>query len=119
MGHIWSMQTVAETRQYMLMAEKHLSPAKRQEVVDAVAADPEIGDILAGTGGIRKFRLAKDGGGKSGGVRVIYYYYDTRMPIVLITLFAKNEKGNLSKKERSDLSQWVAALKHSIRRNYD
>ncbi len=113
------MQAVVETRQYMLMAEKHLSSTKRKEVIDTVAADPEVGDILAGTGGVRKFRIAKEGGGKSGGVRVIYYYYDTRSPIVLITLFAKNEKGNLSKQERNELAQWVAALKRSMRRNHE
>lgn len=55
-------------------------------------------------GGIRKVRFALRGRGKSGGVRVIYYYHGRNVPIFLLTLFAKNEKANLSKAERNALA---------------
>ena len=51
---------------------------------------------MQGTGGIRKLRWAKSGEGKSGGVRVIYYFHSESMPLFLLSLFGKNEKANLS-----------------------
>ncbi len=48
--------------------------------------------------------------GKSGGVRVIYYYHDTRMPLYLLTIFGKGEKDDLTKAERNELAKLVKAL---------
>ncbi|WP_265306516.1 type II toxin-antitoxin system RelE/ParE family toxin [Verminephrobacter eiseniae] len=56
-----------------------------------------------GTSGVRKLRWRRGGQGKSGGVRVIYYYHDDLMPLYLLTLFAKGDKANLTKAERNDL----------------
>lgn len=49
--------------------------AQRREVIDYLAAHPKAGALLQGTGGIRKLRWGSDGRGKSGGVRVIYYFH--------------------------------------------
>jgi len=62
------------------------------------------------TGGIRKLRWARSGGGKSGGIRVIYYFHDESMPLYLLTAFGKNEKANLSKEERNLLATIVKEL---------
>lgn len=59
---------------------------------------------------MRKLRWARGGRGKSGGVRVIYYFYSDAMPLYLLTLFAKNERANLSKAERNMLAELVGAL---------
>jgi hypothetical protein len=48
--------------------------------------------------------------GKSGGVRIIYYYHDRLMPLYLLTLFAKNDKANLTRAERNELARLVDAL---------
>jgi hypothetical protein len=62
------------------------------------------------TGGIRKFRWASGSKGKSGGVRVIYYYHNESTPLFLLTVFGKSEKPNLSKAERNELAQFTSIL---------
>ena len=59
---------------------------------------------------MRKWRWARDGRGKSGGVRVIYYFHSETMPLYLLTMFAKNERANLSKAERNALAGLVDVL---------
>jgi hypothetical protein len=115
MGHNSKMQTVVETHHYVARAEKLLSENERNEVIDSLAAHPLRGDILAGTGGIRKVRFAKGGRGKSGGVRVIYYYSSGEKPIYLLEIFAKNEKSSLTAAERNALAKVVVEVKHRLR----
>jgi hypothetical protein len=81
------------------------------EVVEYLAENPKAGDLMQGTGGVRKLRWARGGRGKSGGVRVIYYFHGDAMPLYLLTVFGKNEKDNLSKAERNELAKLVAILK--------
>jgi len=80
-------------------------------VIDRLAAQPRAGDLIQGTGGIRKLRWARGGRGKSGGVRVIYYFHSDRIPLYLLTVFGKGEKADLSKGERNELAKLVDALK--------
>ncbi|MGB4101437.1 MAG: type II toxin-antitoxin system RelE/ParE family toxin [Alphaproteobacteria bacterium] len=110
------MQTVAETAYYAQRAAKLLSGAERDAVIKTVAADPLAGDLIQGTGGLRKLRFGKGGRGKSGGVRVIYYYYDEAMPIFMVDIFGKNEKSDLSQAERNSLAKLVAVMKGNRRR---
>lgn len=69
-----------------------------------VAANPECGELMQGTGGFRKVRVGRSGMGKRGGARVIYILRNEAFPIFLVTAFAKNEKENLTKKERNELA---------------
>ncbi len=105
-----NMITIAEVPEYIRQAEKLLTEAERQDVVSYLAAHPKSGDLIEGTGGIRKLRWGRGGRGKSGGVRVIYYFHSELMPLYLITLFAKNEQSNLSKAERNELAKLVDIL---------
>jgi hypothetical protein len=73
--------------------------------VGLLSADPHAGAVMQGTGGFRKLRVARQGTGKSGGARVVYIYRNTKYPLFLITVFAKNKKANLSKAERNKLKQ--------------
>ncbi len=77
-----------------------------------MAALPKAGDLLGGTGGIRKLRWGRGAQGKSGGVRVIYYVHSEKMPLYLLTLFAKNERANISKAQRNELAELVDLLVH-------
>ena len=79
-------------------------------MVEYLAAHPTAGDLIEGTGGVRKLRWARDGRGKSGGGRVIYYFHSESMPLYLLTMFAKNERANLSKAERNELAGLVDLL---------
>jgi hypothetical protein len=93
-----------------------LSESERDALIDFVAFAPLRGDVLVGTGGIRKVRFARGGRGKSGGVRVIYYFYNAEEPIYLLEVFGKNEKANLAAAERNALAKVVAEIKKQIQR---
>ena len=71
---------------------------------------PNAGVLIQGAGGIRKLRWARSGRGKSGGVRVIYYFHNEEMPLYLLALFAKNERSNISMEEKKVLSKAVREL---------
>jgi hypothetical protein len=58
-------------------------------------------------------RFAVRGKGKSGGVRVVYYFYNQTMPVFLLTVFAKSEKDNLTQRERNELARLVRLLVES------
>ena len=60
------MQTVVETPTYLAIANKLFSEEERADIVALVAADPECGDVIRGTGRFRKVRVARKGMGKSG-----------------------------------------------------
>lgn len=66
--------------------------------------------LYKGTGGVRKLRWARNDKGKSGGVRIIYYFHDDEMPLYLLALFSKNEKANISMEEKHILSKLVKEL---------
>ena len=86
-------------------AELIFTEAERQDIVAKVAADPECGEVIAGTGGFRKVRVARGGMGKRGGARLIYIWRSEAFPAFLVTVYAKNEKENLTKKERNELAK--------------
>ncbi len=99
------MQTVVEMPGYLKIAEALFSEVEREQIVAMVAADPECGEVMQGTGGFRKVRVARSGMGKRGGARVVYILRNEAFPIFLVTAYAKNEKGNLTKKERNELAK--------------
>ena len=110
------MQTVVETPSYLNAAKDlRITAEMRSTIVNAVSADPRLGDAMVGTGGCRKFRWGKDGKGKSGGVRVISFYSGAGMPVFLLTMFGKNEQANLTKAERNDLAAFTRVLVDTYR----
>lgn len=104
------MQTIAELPEFIRTANKLLSHEERLDVVRYLAEHPKAGDLIEGTGGVRKLRWGRGGQGKSGGVRVIYYFHSENMPLYLLTLFSKGDKSNLTKAERNELSELVNLL---------
>jgi hypothetical protein len=104
------MITIAEVPEYIRQAERLLTETERQDVLNYLSAHPKVCDLIEGTGGIRKLRWGRGGRGKSGGVRVIYYYHSELMPLYLITLFAKNELDNLTKADRNGMAKLVDIL---------
>jgi hypothetical protein len=110
------MQTVVETPSYLAKAHKLLSAAQMEEVVNLVSADPLCGEVMEGTGGFRKVRFAIGNKGKSGGVRIIYIYRNDDVPVFLITVYPKNEKGNLTQAERNALKKRTDEIFKSYRR---
>ena len=93
------LQTVVELPEFLRRASAIMSEAERLGLVDYIAANPDAGVSLGG--GLRKVRIPREGGGKSGGYRTVYVFGGAHMPIFLVTVFAKNEKDNLTKTEQA------------------
>ena len=107
--------TVVETPEFQRRARSLMSEAERPALIDFVARNPLTGVSVGG--GVRKFRFARDGGGKSGGYRVIHFFSpDDGTPIFLITVFAKNEKANLTPSETDMVRELGRMLSASYRR---
>ena len=105
------MQTVIETEIYLRDAKATgMSDTERTEIVNFLAANPDSGDEIKGTGGARKIRFAGKGKGKIGGYRVITFYSGVNVPVFLLNVFAKNEKVDLSQGERNTFKNVLIAL---------
>ena len=85
MEYTIKMQTVVETPGYLKAATAIFTEAERESIVAMVAADPECGELIPGTGGFRKVRFGRSGIRKRGGARVIYILRNESFPIFLIT----------------------------------
>lgn len=107
-------QTVIETPAFLRAADDAgMSEAARAAVVDWIAQNPMAGDVIQGTGGVRKVRFAGRGKGKSGGYRVVTLYSGPDLPVFLLTVFGKGERSDLSKAERNALAKLTEALVES------
>ncbi|WP_374942327.1 type II toxin-antitoxin system RelE/ParE family toxin [Sphingomonas sp.] len=96
------MHTVVETSAYLRAAKlAGIEEGEQQAIVDMIAANPEAGEIMPGCGGARKLRVARPGGGKSGGYRAVTYFGGKNTPVFLLTIFPKNVKTNLTKAEQN------------------
>jgi len=84
---------------------------------EELLADPKIGAVMRGTGGVRKMRFAFEQRGKSGSVRVIYVDFEVYEKIFLITAYPKNEKDNLTDTERNEIKQMIHALEEQLKEN--
>jgi hypothetical protein len=93
-----------------------MDDAEREELVRYLAYNPTAGDLIPGTGGVRKLRWALEGRGKRGGARVIYFFHDLEMPLYVMTAYAKNERENLSQAEINTLQRIARALVEMNRR---
>ena len=83
---------------------------ERQAVVAYVAVNPQAGDVMAETGGARKFRFKRPGTGKSGGYRIVFYYGGDDVPLFLLNVFTKGDRANLSKAECNEIRVILAKM---------
>jgi len=104
------LHTVVETPEFRRCARKLLTDGERDTLIDYLAAYPNAGEVMQGTGGARKFRWGAKGRGKSGGVRVVTFYGGAPIPVFLLTVFGKGEKANLTKAERNELRKILSDL---------
>lgn len=109
------MITVIETQQFLKKAQSLMDDAERQALIVEIAQNPEAGDIIPRTGGVRKLRVAGKGRGKSGGHRLIYYYYNDKNPVLLFTIYGKNEKADLTGEEEKALYKIIQAIKKEMK----
>lgn len=105
------MFTVIETVHFEKEARRLLTEEEYARLVLSLANTPEAGDLIRGTGGIRKLRFAIKGKGKSGGVRVIHFCLTHTGEVYLLDIYAKGDKENLSAAEEKELATLVRILK--------
>lgn len=84
-----SMLTVIESPEFIDCAAKVWSTDERHAFIDWISDNPEAGDVIAGSGGLRKVRWSRAGMGKRGGARVIYFVRNARGELVLVTVYTK------------------------------
>jgi len=74
--------------------------------------NPHLGDVIQGTGGLRKIRVASKGKGKRGGSRIIYYFLDEKRRFYLLTIYGKNEMSDLNAIQRKQLMAFMEAWRN-------
>lgn len=102
--------TIFETKHFLRLSKKLINETERSRLIFHLENNPKDGDVIAGTGGIRKLRWSRPGSGKRGGMRVIYYFYDENGVVFLLSAYAKNDQADLSSKEKKDYVKLVKEL---------
>ena len=89
------MLTFIETKLFTRLVHNYFTDDEYAALQNAIVANPEAGDVIRGSGGVRKLRWGVAGRGKRGGVRVIYYLRLQQGQVWMLTLYAKNEADNI------------------------
>ena len=110
------MHSVVETPIFSRRADALITQDERAALIGVLASDPMAGDLIPGTGGVRKLRFGAGGRGKRGGFRVVYYVLNDTLPVVAIIIYGKNERGDLTEDERRGAAAIVVAMKAEMAR---
>jgi len=100
------VETPTFTRQILTL----LSDDEYTKLQEELASNPDRGDLVRGGGGIRKLRWAAQGRGKSGGIRIIYYWISDDDQILLLLAYPKSRKDTLTAAETALLRRLVKEL---------
>ena len=103
------MFTFIETRLFTRLADEYLGDEGLRALQEYLLLHPQSGDLIRGSGGVRKVRWALPGRGKSGGIRVIYYLQSLQGQVWLLTLYPKNVQdsipGHLLRKIKDEIDE--------------
>lgn len=102
--------SVVETPEFLAATRRMMTDEERALLVDYLAYNPTSGELIPGTGGVRKLRWALEGRGKRGGARVVYFHHSEAMPLFALTAYAKNERADLSQADRNAYRSLTARL---------
>ncbi len=102
--------SVVETPEFLAATRRMMTDEERGLLVDYLAYNPAAGELIPGTGGVRKLRWGLEGRGKRGGARVVYFYHSEAMPLFALTAYAKNDRADLSQAERNGFRRLTALL---------
>jgi hypothetical protein len=105
-----ALVSIVELQAFIRDTEGVLADSEKAELKGYLAANPEAGVVVPGTGGVRKLRWAASGRGKRGGGRVIYYFHDEEMPLFLFNVFTKAAKSDLTGQEKKALTKVVEGI---------
>jgi len=110
MWHPEPLVTVVETPEFIRRIDKLMDDDERAALILYLAQNPTAGDLIPGTGGLRKLRWALEGRGKRGGARIIHFFHSSRLPLFLLTAFAKNERADISRADRNSFRELTKLL---------
>ena len=102
--------TVVETPEFIRCIDKLMDHDERAALILYLAENPTAGDLIPGTGGLRKLRWGLEGRGKRGGARIIHFFHSSRLPLFLLTAFAKNERVDISPAVRQSFRELTKLL---------
>jgi hypothetical protein len=108
------IETAAFSRR---VKELGLSSDELVLIYDAYAAQPDYGEVVKRTGGLRKGRIAKDGAGKRGGYRVFSFYLDPQNPVFLLLVIDKVQDDTLTGAQEAVFKTLITTLKKELRRD--
>jgi mRNA-degrading endonuclease RelE of RelBE toxin-antitoxin system len=108
--------TVVETEIYRRKAARLLSESERSDFCAHLLENPEGHDVIPGLGGLRKARWSQKsrGKGKRGGVRIIYFLALSAELVLLLDVYSKNEKEDLTNGDKKLLRQRLEKIKDSL-----
>ena len=96
-----------ETPIFTKLIQKLISDTQYHLLQLQLSMHPESGEIIKGSGGIRKLRWFGSGRGKRAGIRVIYYYFTDSEQVYMLYAYPKNKKEDLTKDQLRQLKQIV------------
>jgi mRNA-degrading endonuclease RelE of RelBE toxin-antitoxin system len=92
--------SIAELKSASRVLDDLLSEQEHRELVDALAFNPEAGDVIPGTmNRLRKMRWSYGSKGKRGGIRIVYFFYDLNMPLYIVAVYQRKEALRITKSE--------------------
>jgi hypothetical protein len=100
-----------ETSHFSHWVTRYFKDDEYRELQNYLMEHPEAGVIIKGGGGIRKLRWAREGTGKSGGARIIYYWAKPLSQIYMLTAYAKNEKENMDAVTLARIAKQLGEMK--------
>lgn len=108
----FSKMVILETAAFTRRIRALLDDESYRELQNALLERPQLGDLISGSGGIRKLRWAVSGRGKRGGARILYYWITTRDQVFMLTAYPKSTRGDLTKRQLALLSKTVEEELH-------
>jgi mRNA-degrading endonuclease RelE of RelBE toxin-antitoxin system len=102
---------IVETRSFTTRLKTLLDDDQYRGLQALLAGRPDQGDVIPGTGGLRKLRWSGSGRGKRGGIRIIYFWHQRTARILMLLAYAKNERDDLTPSQKR-------ALRHVIETEY-
>jgi hypothetical protein len=100
-----------ETRAFTKRVVEAISDFDYRKIQEALLRRPAQGDVIRGSGGVRKLRVGDEGRGKRGAFRLIYYWHPAREIFLMLFLYAKNEQNDLSPEQ-------IRALATAVRQEF-
>lgn len=112
-AYTFSMKSVfVESTIFEKHRDEYLSDDEYRLFQAELMLNPHLGDVIQGTGGLRKIRVASKGKGKRGGSRIIYYFLDEKRRFYLLTIYGKNEMSDLNAIQRKQLMAFMEAWRN-------